>query len=181
MRTLLKGFDVVVTMDGARQEIPGGSVLVEDHRIAAVGRDLDVPAADRVIDGTGQVLLPGMVNTHHHFYQTLFRNVPGAADKELFDWLVFLYERWKCIDEDAVRTSATIACSELLLSGATTTTDHLYLFPRGRTGIMDAEIDGATKTGIRFHPCRGSMSLSKKQGGLPWFKPKRRSLPIASV
>ncbi|MBN1858951.1 8-oxoguanine deaminase [Candidatus Bipolaricaulota bacterium] len=167
MRTLLKGFDVVATMDAARREIPGGSVLVEDHRIVAVGKDLDAQAADQVIDGTGQVLLPGMVNTHHHFYQTLFRNVPGAADMELFDWLVFLYERWKSIDEEAVRTSATIACSELLLSGATTTTDHLYLFPEGRTGIMDAEIDGAARTGIRFHPCRGSMSLSKKQGGLP--------------
>ena len=167
MRTLLKGFDVVATMDGSRQEIPGGSVLVEDHRIVDVGKGLLPSAADQVIDGAGMVLLPGMVNTHHHFYQTLFRNVPGAADMELFDWLVFLYERWKFIDEEAVRTSASIACSELLLSGATTSTDHLYLFPRGQPGIMDAEIEGAARTGIRFHPCRGSMSLSKKQGGLP--------------
>lgn len=167
MRTLLKGFDAVATMDGRRREIPNGSVLVDEHRIVAVGKEIEAPEADRVIDGAGMVLLPGMVNTHHHFYQTLFRNVPGAADMELFDWLVFLYERWKFLDEDAVRTSASIACSELLLSGATTTTDHLYLFPKGRTGIMDAEIDGAARTGIRFHPCRGSMSLSKKQGGLP--------------
>ena len=167
MRTLLKGFDAVATMDEDRREILGGSVLVEDHRIVAVGKTIDTGGVDRVVDGRGMVLLPGMVNTHHHFYQTLFRNVPGAANMELFDWLVFLYERWKFIDEDAVRTSASIACSELLLSGATTTTDHLYLFPKGQDGIMDAEIAGATRTGIRFQPCRGSMSLSKKQGGLP--------------
>ena len=111
MRTLLKGFDAVATMDEERREILGGSVLVEDHRIAAVGKNVDTSGVDREIDGRGMVLLPGMVNTHHHFYQTLFRNVPGAANMELFDWLVFLYERWKLIDEDAVRTSASIAGS----------------------------------------------------------------------
>jgi cytosine/adenosine deaminase-related metal-dependent hydrolase len=166
--TLFRGFDVVATMDGDRREIAGGSVLVEGDRIARVGDDPSSwPPADRVIDGDSKLLLPGMVNTHHHFYQTLFRNVPGAADRKLFDWLRFLYERWKGLDPEAVRVSAAIACSELLLSGATTSTDHFYVFPKGYPEIFDAEIDGATGTGIRFHPCRGSMSLSKKDGGLP--------------
>jgi cytosine/adenosine deaminase-related metal-dependent hydrolase len=97
----------------------------------------------------------------------LFRCVPGAADAELFEWLVFLYERWKGIDEEAARVSAAVASSELLLSGATTTTDHCYLFPRGGGAILDGDIEGARLAGIRFHPCRGSMSLSKKDGGLP--------------
>ncbi len=154
-------------MDTDRREIHGGYVLVDGNRIADVGEDPSGIVADEVIDGEGKVLLPGFVNTHHHLYQTLFRNVPGASDRELFDWLVFLYERWKGIDEEAVRTSATIGCCELLLSGATTTSDHFYLFPKGHDDLFDAEVEGARSAGIRFHPCRGSMSLSKKDGGLP--------------
>jgi len=113
------------------------------------------------------VLVPGLVNTHHHLYQTLFRAVPGAADKELFDWLVFLYERWRGIDEEAVYVSALVGMMELLLSGCTTTTDHLYLFPRGKERLIDLEIEAAQELGIRFHPTRGSMSLSREEGGLP--------------
>ncbi len=164
--TLFRDFDVVATMDDAGGEIRGGSVLVRGNRIAAVG-DACSLTADVVIDGRGKVLLPGFVNTHHHLYQTLFRNVPGASDRKLFDWLVFLYELWKGIDEEAVETSAALGCSELLLSGATTSADHFYLFPKGRPHLFDALIEGARRTGIRFHPCRGSMSLSKKDGGLP--------------
>ncbi len=164
---LFRGFDVVATMDADRREIRGGYVLVEGNSIAGVGDDPTGIVADEVIDGEGKVLLPGFVNTHHHLYQTLFRNVPGASDRELFDWLVFLYERWKGIDEEAVRTSAAIGCCELLLSGATTTSDHFYLFPTGHDDLFDSEVEGATRAGIRFHPCRGSMSLSKKDGGLP--------------
>jgi cytosine/adenosine deaminase-related metal-dependent hydrolase len=166
-RTLLRGFDLVATMDDERREIEGGYVLVEGNKIVALGKDSTGNTYDEVIEGEGKVLLPGFVNTHHHLYQTLFRNVPGAADKKLFDWLIFLYERWKGIDEDAVRTSAAIGCSELLLSGATTTSDHFYLFPRGLPRIFDAEVEGGLLSGIRFHPTRGSMSLSKKDGGLP--------------
>jgi cytosine/adenosine deaminase-related metal-dependent hydrolase len=165
--TLFKGFDLVSTMDGDRREIPGGYVLVEDHRITALGEDPTGIIADEVIDGEGKVLLPGFVNTHHHLYQTLFRNVPGASEQRLFDWLGSLYEKWKGIDEEAVRTSAAVGCAELLLSGATTTSDHFYLFPQGRGDLFDAGVDGARLAGIRFHPCRGSMSLSKKDGGLP--------------
>lgn len=167
--TLFRNFDLVATFDRDRREIKGGYVLVKGNRISALGSG-DAPAGvtyDRMIEGKGKVLLPGFVNTHHHLYQTLFRNVPGAAESELFDWLIFLYERWKGIDEEAVRTSATIGCVELLLSGATTTSDHFYLFPRGLPRIFDAEVEGGLASGIRFHPCRGSMSLSKKDGGLP--------------
>jgi len=164
---LLKDFDLVATMDGDRREIRSGYVLVEGNRIAAIGDDPAGIAADETIDGEGKVLLPGFVNTHHHLYQTLFRNVSGAADKELFDWLVFLYERWKGIDEEAVRVSATIGLAELLLSGATTSSDHFYLFPRGHPHLFDSLVEGARAAGIRFHPCRGAMSLSRKDGGLP--------------
>lgn len=166
-RTLFRDFDVVVTMNAAGREIHGGFVLVEGNRIVRVGDDPDGIRADEVVRGEGKVLLPGFVNTHHHLYQSLFRCVPGAADAELFEWLVFLYERWKGIDEEAARVSAAVASSELLLSGATTTTDHCYLFPRGGGAILDGDIEGARLAGIRFHPCRGSMSLSKKDGGLP--------------
>ncbi len=166
-KTLFRNFDLVATMDDERREIRGGSVLVEGNVIKRVLEDAADIDADRVIDGHGKVLLPGFVNTHHHLYQTLFRNVPGAADSELFDWLVFLYERWEQLDPEAVRVSAAIGCSELLLSGATTTTDHFYLFPHGYPSIFDAEVEGGIMSGIRFHPCRGSMSLSRKDGGLP--------------
>ena len=166
-RTLFRNFDLVATMDTERREIRGGSVLVDGNVIRAVSDGALALDAERVIDGRGKILLPGFVNTHHHLYQTLFRNVPGASDRKLFDWLVFLYERWKGLDDEAVRISAAVGCSELLLSGATTTSDHFYLFPRGYPDIFDAEVEGGMMSGIRFHPCRGSMSLSKKDGGLP--------------
>jgi 8-oxoguanine deaminase len=166
-RTLFSGFDLIATMDGACREIRGGFVLVEGNRIVRVGEDPSGIAADDVVRGEGKVLLPGLVNTHHHLYQSLFRNVPGASEAKLFDWLVFLYDPWRGLGEEAMRVSSAVACSELLLSGATTTTDHCYLFPRNGGRILDADIEGAREAGIRFHPCRGSMSLSKKDGGLP--------------
>jgi len=167
MRTLFADFDLVATMDAAGREIECGYVLVEGNRIVDVGSDAAGIDADEFVLGRDKVLLPGFVNVHHHLYQALFRNVPGASDAKLFDWLVFLYERWKGLDEEAMRVASAVACSELLLSGATTTTDHCYVFPRGGGAILDADIDGARQAGIRFHPCRGSMSLSKKDGGLP--------------
>ncbi len=167
-RVLFRDVDTIATFDPQRRELCGGWLLVEGNRIAALG---DGPAPmgpfDEVISGRDRVMIPGMVNTHHHLYQTLFRAVPGAQDKALFDWLVFLYERWRGIDEDAVRTSAIVGCLELLLSGCTTTTDHLYLFPREREKLTDVEIEAAREVGIRFHPTRGSMSLSREEGGLP--------------
>ncbi len=166
-RILFANFDVVVTMDDARREIPQGYILVEGNKIIAVGANAGRIAADEVIDGVGKVLLPGFVNTHHHLYQTLFRSISGAACSGLFDWLSFLYKRWERIDEEAVCTSATVGCCELLLSGATTTSDHFYLFPHRHKRIFDALVRGGQMSGIRFHPCRGSMSLSEKDGGLP--------------
>jgi len=166
-RTLFTGFERIATMDAGGRELTGGYVLVEGNRIADVGEDARVIAADDVVRGAGRVLLPGFVNTHHHLYQSLFRNVPGASEAKLFDWLAFLYERWKGLGEDAMRVASTVACSELLLSGATTTTDHCYLYPKDGGNILAADIEGAERAGIRFHPCRGSMSLSKKDGGLP--------------
>ncbi len=167
-RILFRDVDVIATFDAERRELRGGWLLVEGNRIAALG-DGPAPAGpfDEIVSGRDRVMIPGMVNTHHHLYQTLFRAVPGAADKELFDWLLFLYEKWRGIDEDAVRTSAIVGCLELLLSGCTTTTDHLYLFPRGREKLTDVEIEAAGEVGIRFHPTRGSMSLSRDEGGLP--------------
>jgi len=167
MRTLFVDFDRVATMDADDRELVGGYVLVEGNRIVGVGKDPMGIEADEVIRGSGKLLMPGLINTHHHLYQSLFRNVPGASNAKLFDWLVFLYERWKGLGEEAMRVASTVACSELLLSGTTTTTDHCYLYPKDGGNILAADIEGAQRAGIRFHPCRGSMSLSKKDGGLP--------------
>ncbi len=167
-RILFKDVEVIATFDREGRELRNGWLLVEGNRIAALGEGEPPPGPfDEVIDGRDRVMIPGMVNTHHHMYQTLFRAVPGAADKKLFDWLVFLYERWRRIDEEAVYVSTIVAGMELLLSGCTTTTDHLYLFPRGKERLIDVQIEAARELGIRFHPTRGSMSLSRKDGGLP--------------
>ncbi len=167
-RVLFRDVEVIATFDPKRRELQGGWLLVEGNRIAALGEGAPPQGPfDEVVSGADRVMVPGMVNVHHHLYQSLFRAVPGAQDKELFDWLLFLYERWRGVDEEAVYTSAAVGCLELLLSGCTTTTDHLYLFPRGREGLTDLEIEAALRVGIRFHPTRGSMSLSREEGGLP--------------
>jgi len=148
----------------------GWDLLIEDNRVAHIAETIDfVPAAgDRVIDCSTFVVVPGFVNTHHHFYQTLTRNLPAVQNAKLFDWLVYLYEIWKNIDEDAVYYSSLLAIGELLKTGCTTSTDHHYLYPRGITGdIMGLQFEAAERLGIRFSPTRGSMSLSKKDGGLP--------------
>ncbi len=167
-RILFRDVEVIATFDREGRELKKAWLLVEGNRIAALGEG-EPPSGpfDEVIDGRDRVMLPGMVNTHHHLYQTLFRAVPGAQDKKLFDWLVFLYERWRGIDEEAVFISAAVGLMELLLSGCTLSTDHLYLFPRGKKNLIDVEIEAAKEVGIRFHPNRGSMSLSRKEGGLP--------------
>ena len=167
-RTLFANVEMIATLDREGRELRNAWLLVEGNRIAALGEGDPPPGPfDEVIDGRDKVMIPGMVNTHHHLYQTLFRAVPGAADKKLFDWLVFLYERWRGIDEEAVYVSTMVGCMELLLSGCTTTTDHLYLFPKGKERLIDVEIEAAKELGIRFHPTRGSMSLSREEGGLP--------------
>ncbi|MBC7194772.1 MAG: 8-oxoguanine deaminase [Caldisericia bacterium] len=167
MKILFKDITYIGTMDRENREIENGYVSVENGIIKYIGKEEPKEKFDRVIDCRGKLMLPGFVNTHHHFYQTLFRNIKEVNDLKLFDWLLYLYERWKYIDEEAVYISTIVAILEMMKSGVTTTTDHLYLVPFGNTKIFDAQIDGAKKTKIRFHPTRGSMSLSKKDGGLP--------------
>jgi len=163
---LLKNAALLITMDEERRQIEQGGLLVRDNVIEMVGPSSELPQeADRVIDASGMVVLPGLVNTHHHLYQTLTRALPAVQDVELFDWLVALYPIWAELTAKAVYVSAQIGLAELMLSGCTTANDHLYIYPNDVT--LDAEIRAAQELGIRFHPCRGSMSLGKSKGGLP--------------
>ena len=153
-------------MDTARREIADGAVFVRGNRIERVGTTAEMPpTADTVIDLAGHVLLPGLVNTHHHMFQTLTRVVPAAQDSELFGWLQALYPLWARLTPEAIRISALTAMAELLLSGCTTSSDHLYTFPNGCR--LDDTIDAARDIGLRFHPTRGAMSLGRSRGGLP--------------
>jgi len=163
---LLRHARLVVTMDDQRREIADGAVFVRDRVIEAVGPSAELPqVADEVIDARDQVVIPGLVNTHHHMYQTLTRVVPAAQDCELFDWLRALYPVWAGITPEMVRVSTQTAMAELLLSGCTTSSDHLYLFPNGVR--LDDSIEAAEQIGMRFHAARGSMSVGQSQGGLP--------------
>ena len=146
----------------------GGHIYIEDNQIISAGPESFTAHADIVIDASRMVVLPGLVNTHHHFFQTLTRNVLAAQNSELFDWLIIHYEIWRGISGEAFYVSAKTALAELLKSGCTTSSDHLYLFPRQAEEILiDREIEAARELGIRFQPTRGSMSMSKKDGGLP--------------
>nr|WP_279380906.1 8-oxoguanine deaminase [Acetobacter sacchari] len=156
----------VATMDGQRRELPGGWVLVTDNQITAVGAATDPePEASERIDLAGHVLLPGLINTHHHMYQTLTRAVPEAQDVSLFGWLRALYPIWARLTPEMIRASTRTAMAELLLSGCTTSSDHLYLFPNG--ACLDDQIEAAEEMGMRFHAARGSMSVGESDGGLP--------------
>ena len=168
MKTLIKNIHTLASFDKHGTELKDAWVSIENNVIKGVGKgDLPKDVFDKVIDAKNMLILPGFVNTHHHFYQSLFRAVPEVQDAKLFDWLTFLYERWKYIDEEAVKVSTVIAILEMMKSGVTTTTDHLYLFPKGHPNLYDSEVEGAKLTGVRFYGTRGSMSLSKKDGGLP--------------
>ena len=163
---LLKNAAHLITMDEKRRRIEQGGLWVRDNVIEMVGPSSELPQeADHVIDASGMVVLPGLVNTHHHLYQTLTRALPAVQDVELFDWLMTLYPIWAELTAEAVYISAQIGLAELMLSGCTTANDHLYIYPNDVT--LDAEIRAAQELGIRFHPCRGSMSLGKSKGGLP--------------
>ncbi len=159
---------LLITMDDNRRIIPGGALFVRDNVVERVAPTADFPPdfqADRVIDARNKVVLPGLINTHHHLYQTLTRAVPAAQNAVLFGWLKTLYPIWAEMDSDAVYTSTLVGCAELMLSGCTTASDHLYIFPNGSR--LDDEIRAAQEIGIRFHASRGSMSLGESQGGLP--------------
>ena len=163
---LLKNAELLITMDDARRRIPDGGVYVVDNLIRQVGpSDRLPPIADEMIDAKGMIVLPGLVNTHHHLYQSLTRAVPSAQNAELFDWLRTLYPIWAGLTGEAVYVSALIALGELMLSGCTTVADHLYIYPNDSR--IDDEIRAAQQLGVRFHPSRGSMSLGKSKGGLP--------------
>jgi len=153
-------------MDEQRRELPGGWVSVVDGRIDDLGIQ-DPPLANEVIDAAGCLVTPGLVNTHHHLYQNLTRAYQGMTDKRLFGWLQSLYPLWKSLDEESIYVSAWVGLAELALSGCTTSTDHLYVHPRNSGDLLTAEINAARNIGVRFHPTRGSMSLSEKDGGLP--------------
>ncbi len=167
MSTLLvKHADILVTMDDHRREIADGGLFIRNGFIEQVGPTSELPVtADEVLDLRGYILLPGLVNTHHHFYQTLTRVVPAAQDANLFNWLKTLYPIWARLTPQAIRVSTKTALTELALSGCTTASDHLYLFPNGSK--LDDEILAAREVGLRLHASRGSMSLSEKDGGLP--------------
>jgi cytosine/adenosine deaminase-related metal-dependent hydrolase len=150
--------------DGGR----GWDILIRPPLIERIEPEISVDDTVDVIDASRTVVVPGFVNTHHHFFQTLTRALPQAQNAKLFDWLVYHYEVWKHIDEEAVRASTMLAVGELLKTGCTTTTDHHYLYPRGFGGDLPAiQFEAAATLGIRFSPSRGSMSLSTKDGGLP--------------
>jgi cytosine/adenosine deaminase-related metal-dependent hydrolase len=153
-------------MDDERHEIADGWVSIRNGTVADVGSGTPPPAR-QVIDATECLVTPGLVNAHHHLFQNLTRAHPSMTDKPLFGWLQSLYPRWRHLDTEAAYVSAWVGLAELALSGCTTSTDHLYLHPRGAGDLLAAEIDAARDLGIRFHPTRGSMSLSEKDGGLP--------------
>jgi cytosine/adenosine deaminase-related metal-dependent hydrolase len=167
MATLLvRHADVLVTLDEQRREIADGGLFARDGIIAQVGPTTELPAsADEVLDLRGHVAFPGLINTHHHLYQTLTRAVPAAQDADLFGWLKTLYPIWANLTPEAVRVSTLVGLAELALSGCTTTSDHLYLYPNGCR--LDDEIEAAREMGVRFHAARGSMSLGESRGGLP--------------
>ncbi len=163
---LIRNAQLLVTMDAQRREIVDGAVFVRDGVIEAVGASAQLPGtADQVIDARGQIVIPGLVNTHHHMVQTLTRAVPAAQDCELFTWLQTLYPIWAKLTPEMVRVSTQTAMAELLLSGCTTSSDHLYIYPNGVT--LDHSIEAAAEIGLRFHAARGSMSVGQSAGGLP--------------
>jgi len=167
MTTLLvKNASVIATMDVASTEITNGGIYVVDGFIQQVGPTADLPeTADEVLDLSGHVVIPGLVNTHHHLYQTMTRALPGAQNAGLFDWLKNLYPVWARLTPDHIRASTRTGLAELALSGCTTVADHLYLFPNGSR--LDDEIEAAGDIGLRLHASRGSMSRGESDGGLP--------------
>jgi cytosine/adenosine deaminase-related metal-dependent hydrolase len=156
----------VATLDGGRRELEGGWVAITDGLVEAVGTGV-APEATTVIDATDCLVTPGLINTHHHLYQNLTRALPAMTDKPLFGWLTSLYPLWAALDTESVYVSTWVGLVELAMSGCTTSTDHLYLHPHGAGDLLTAEVEAARDLGLRFHPTRGSMSLSQKDGGLP--------------
>ena len=160
---LIQNADTILTMDATRRELHGADVLLRGGVVAAVGQGLTTTG--RVVQAKGCVVTPGLVNTHHHLYQTLTRAVPGGQDALLFGWLKTLYPIWARFGPEEMFTSTQVGLAELALSGCTLTSDHLYLFPNGSR--LDDTIAAASDVGLRFHPTRGAMSIGESDGGLP--------------
>ena len=163
---VVTGAELVATMDRGR-EVSGGWVAIDAGFVVGVGASGSEPPARRALSAAGCLVTPGFVNTHHHLYQNLTRAFTPAVRAGLFDWLRALYPRWAGIDEEAVYLSTFVGLAELALGGCTTTSDHLYVHPAGAGDLLSAEITAAREIGLRFHPTRGSMSVSEKDGGLP--------------
>ena len=166
-RVLIQNALAVATQDADLGEIRGGDVLIDGPRIAEVGSGLKAPA-DEVIDASGRVVVPGLVNTHHHLYQVLTRNLERVQDAKLFDWLTYLYDVWQYVTPEDLHAAAHAGLGELLLTGCTTCADHHYLCPACAEGdLFQAEVEAAAEVGMRLHFTRGSMSLGRSAGGLP--------------
>lgn len=171
---LIQGADHILTMDDDRRELSGADILLRDGQIAAVGQGLTTTG--ETVQARGCVVTPGLVNTHHHLYQTLTRAVPGGQDALLFGWLKTLYPIWARFTPDHMFTSAQVGLAELALSGCTLSSDHLYLYPNGSR--LEDTIHAAAELGLRFHPTRGAMSIGESKGGLPptlWSRTRPRS------
>lgn len=166
-KLLVKNCSWVYTLDPENRVYESVNILIEGNRIKAIGPGVG-EGTEEVIDGGGKLAIPGMVNTHHHLYQTLTRCVPRVQDSELFEWLVNLYEIWRELTPEAVYWSTLLGLGELLLTGCTLTTDMYYVFPSKTTGeLLDEQFKAAGEIGMRFIPCRGSMSCGHSKGGLP--------------
>jgi len=163
---LLKNIDTLVTMDADRRELSGASVFCRDGVIEAVGQSHDLPhTADEVIDLSGHIVIPGMINTHHHLFQNLTRVLPDAQNETLFGWLKTLYPIWSRLHPDAIQAAVALGLAELALTGCTTSSDHQYIYPNGSR--LDDSIAAAEDVGVRFTATRGSMSIGESKGGLP--------------
>jgi cytosine/adenosine deaminase-related metal-dependent hydrolase len=162
---IIKNAHTILTMDDTRRELNGHDILLRDGVISEIGENFPVPAGAEIVDAQNAVVTPGLVNTHHHLYQSLTRAVPGGQDALLFGWLQTLYPIWAGFGPEEMRVSAMLGLSELALSGCTMSSDHLYLFPNGAR--LDDTIEGAAEVGVRFFPHAGAMSIGESDGGLP--------------
>ena len=166
MKTLIRNAQAVVTVDAEDRVLHNANILIEDRVIRYIGTEPQ--PADQVIDASHCFVYPGLINTHHHLYQTFTRNLPQVQKMELFPWLVTLYEIWRGLDEDCIYDSSLIGIGELMRYGCTTCMDHHYVFPRtGSEHFIDQQFRAADTLGVRFHATRGSMSRGKSDGGLP--------------
>ena len=164
-RTLIKNADWILTMDSKGSRYRNADLLLEDNRILAIGPALDAgPVPARVIDASGKIIAPGFVNTHHHTFQSLVRNIHIANGLTLEPWLMVVYDIFREIDPELVRAGALVGLGDLLKTGCTTSSDHMYVHPQGAHRLTDVEIEAAAELGIRFHPTRGGITIGRSQG-----------------